>query len=64
MFSNILRISAANVLKMLLKVIVSIWVCSCYFSVVQTNRKHKYALLNWPLPGLEKKNIIINFKKI
>ena len=25
------------------------WACSCYLPVVQTNRKHKYTSLNWPL---------------
>ena len=53
MFLNILRTSASTVFKMFLNIIVSIgcaFVIFHSYKYVQINRKHKYALLNWPLP--------------
>ena len=43
MFIYILRVSVSNVLKTFLNIIVGIYyrVCSCYFLLVQTNRKYK-----------------------
>ena len=40
----------------------SCWYCVyiCYFQFAQTNRKRKYALLNWPLPQLFIYNAIGN----
>ena len=62
MFLNILRISASNVLKMFLNIIVSI---GCYFPFVQTSRKYKYDQFIELVATLvcKKKNIIINKKR-
>ena len=64
MLLNVLRISASNVLKMFLNIIVSI---ECTFVIFHclhslTNRKHKNALLITRYYGRQERNKIITNK--